>query len=94
MLALENNDGKSFTELDNGAGVDNWFGVLRTMNPAQTQQGRLLFDVPLTSYRLRLTDGGEAGSEKYAWVEIPLKMDSDFGTDTPGLAPVTPTIQK
>jgi hypothetical protein len=94
FLMLENSAGKTFLESDDGDGMDNWFGLLRTLNPAQTQQGRLLFDVPLSSYKLRLTDGGPAGSEKYTWVEIPLRVDSDFGADTPGLAPTVPSVKK
>jgi Domain of unknown function (DUF4352) len=84
MLTLENQNGDTFHELENGEGVDNWFGILRSIGPAQTQQGRLLFDVPLTSYRLRLTDGGDPATEKYAWVKIDLHMDSDMGVETPG----------
>ncbi len=83
LLSLENDHGQTFLESDNGAGVENWLGLLRTLNPAQTQQGRIVFDIPLASYRLRLTDGGEPGSEKFAWVEIPLTMDTDTGVQTP-----------
>jgi len=89
LLTLENQNGQSFRELENGEGVDNWFGILRTIDPAQTQQGRTLFDVPLSSYRLRLTDGAESGYEKYAWVDIPLRIDTDQGVEapTPGALP-------
>lgn len=80
LLKLESQSGTSYTESESGEGVDQWFGLLRTLNPAQTQQGRLLFDVPLGTYRLRLTDGGDAGTEKIAWVVIPLRMDSDTFT--------------
>ncbi|MGD1096477.1 MAG: DUF4352 domain-containing protein [Bryobacteraceae bacterium] len=83
LLSLENSTGQSFLESNNGEGVDNWFGLLRNLSPAQTQQGRILFDVPLTSYRLRLTDGGEPGSERYAWVDIPLRLDTDSGVEGP-----------
>lgn len=83
MLALENQNGQKYQESENGEGVDNWFGLLRNITPAQTQQGRLLFDVPLSSYKLRLTDGGEPGAEKYVWVNIPLRMDLDTGVATP-----------
>jgi hypothetical protein len=44
LLTLENHNGQSFRESDSGEGVDNWFGLLRNLNPAQTQQGRILFD--------------------------------------------------
>jgi len=83
MLMLRGSNGKEFQEVGNGQGVDNWFGLLRTIAPAQTQQGRILFDVPLSSYKLRLTDGGDAGSERYAWVDIPLSMDTDTSVDAP-----------
>lgn len=85
LFQVENANGKAYRELDNGQGVDNWFGLLRTIGPAQTQQGRILFDVPLSSYRLRLTDGGEPGEEKYTWVQIPLRMDVETDITPPGL---------
>jgi hypothetical protein len=88
LLTLESQDGKIYTESDSGEGVDEWFGLLRTLNPAQTEQGRLLFDVPLGSYRLKLTNGGEPGSEKTAWVSIPLHMDPDsFSSPLPEPSP-------
>lgn len=83
LLTLENQNDQTFQELDNGEGVDNWFGILRTISPAQTQQGRIAFDVPLSSYRLRVTNGGSPGTERYAWVEIPLRMDADTGVESP-----------
>jgi hypothetical protein len=84
LFTIENPNGQSFLESENGEGVENWFGLLRTINPAQTQQGQLLFDVPLTSYRLRLTDGAGPGAEKYTWVSVPLRIDVDT-VGTPGL---------
>jgi Domain of unknown function (DUF4352) len=84
LLMLENQNGDSFRELENGEGVDGWFGFLRTIGPAQTQQGRIIFDVPLSSYKLRLTDGGDPATEKYAWVKIDLRMDGDLGVEAPG----------
>jgi len=76
LLQLEAPDGKLYTELENGEGVDNWFGILRTLEPAQTGQGRILFDVPLSSYRLRLSDG-DSVSGHFSYVQIPLQIDAD-----------------
>jgi hypothetical protein len=76
LLQLEAPDGKLYTELENGEGVDNWFGILRTLEPAQTGQGRILFDVPLSSYRLRLSDG-DSVSGHFSYVHIPLQIDAD-----------------
>lgn len=76
LLQLEGSDGKTYQEVANGEGLDNWFGILRTLEPAQTGQGRILFDVPLSSYRLRLSDG-DSVSGHYAYVQIPLQIDAD-----------------
>jgi hypothetical protein len=70
--------------LENGEGVSNWLGILRTVRPAETLQGQILFDVPLTSYRLRVPDGAGPGEEKYAWISIPLRMDVDGPPTLPG----------
>ncbi len=83
LMTVQNQNGQMFLESDDGEGVDNWFGLLRNLSPAQTQHGNILFDVGLTSYRLRITDGGEPGTEKYAWVAIPLRMDGDTGVPSP-----------
>ncbi len=82
FLQLEGSNGKIYEEIQEGAGVDNWFGMLRTIQPAQTQQGRILFDVPLGSYRLRLSDG-DAVSGHYAYVHLPLQIDADPPVDSP-----------
>lgn len=83
FFTLEGPNGKEYKELDRGDGVENWFGLLRTLKPAENHQGTIVFDAPLTSYRLRLTDGGEPGTEKLVWVEIPLRMDTDTGVTVP-----------
>jgi hypothetical protein len=77
LLSLEDTRGKTLTESENPEGVPGAIGILRIVSPAQTLQGGLLFDVPLGSYKLRLTDGGEPGSERFAYVEIPLSMQGD-----------------
>ncbi len=81
LLSLEDQNAKVYQESDNGDSVENWFGALRTLTPAQTQQGRLVFDVPLANYRLRVSDGGDPGSDKSAWIKIPLRMDGDNGLE-------------
>jgi hypothetical protein len=83
MLMLENASGEQIRELENGDGVEPWFGLFRTIAPAQTQQGKIVFDVPLSSYRLRLTDGADAIAEKVAWVKIDLNLNPDINVETP-----------
>jgi hypothetical protein len=73
-LTLENTAGNSFTEVTNGAGVTNWLGLIRMLPPAQTEEGWVLFDVPTNSYNLRVSDTGEDGAERAAFVSIPLKL--------------------
>ncbi len=92
LLTLENENGQTFRELDDIDGVDSPFGIFRNIGPAQTQQGRLLFDVPLSAYRLRLTDGGDPSTEKYAWVKIDLHMDQDMSVEAP--TPEAPAVKK
>ena len=82
LLTLEGPNGKTYRELQNGQGVDNWIGVLRTISPAQTLQGNVLFDVPLTSYKLRVPDINESGFEGYASVRIPLQLNPDVPVGT------------
>ncbi len=77
LLQLESPKGQTYQELEDGTGVSNWLGLFRSIAPAQTEQGRILFDVPLTSFRLRLPDVSDTGYDKYAWVEIPLRIDAD-----------------
>lgn len=80
LLAIENGRGESFTELADGEGVTQWLGFLRRIQPAQTEDGRLLFDVPTGAYQLRVTDGGETGKEKTAVIEIPLNLETEQPT--------------
>jgi hypothetical protein len=82
-LSVEGSNGELYKESENGEGVLNWIGMLREIRPAQTMQGRILFDVPLGSYRLRLPDGGEPGTEKFAWVQIPLHLDPNESVEVP-----------
>src|SRR5258706_15122819 len=83
LLSVEGANGQLYRESENGEGVGNWLGILRSLAPAQTAQGNVLFDAPLGSYRLRLPDGAETGSEKYIWVQIPLRVDSDAPVEAP-----------
>jgi hypothetical protein len=76
LLQLEGPDGKVYREVENGEGVEDWFGLLRTLTPSQTQQGRILFDVPLSTYRLRLSDG-DSTSTHFTYVQIPLQIDEE-----------------
>ncbi|MBC8168046.1 MAG: DUF4352 domain-containing protein [Bryobacteraceae bacterium] len=65
-----------YTELTQGLqDLPNWLGVLRSVSPAQTEQGYVVFDAPLGAYKLAISDGGEVGSEKFAYVDMPVQLE-------------------
>lgn len=77
MLTLESPSGETFTELQDGAGVDGWLGLLRNIAPAQTEEGWILFDVPPNNYNLRVVDpSDDPAAEQSLLISIPLAMDS------------------
>lgn len=77
-IVLEDSRGKTWPEETQGEGVTNWLGLLRKLAPAQTEQGRVLFDVPTGAYRLRVTDDSpEPGTEKTAFVDLPLRLEPE-----------------
>jgi hypothetical protein len=73
-MAAVDPGGQSHLELTDGQGVDEWLGYLRTLRPAETDRGRVVFDVPPNSYRLRVTNDAEPGAEKVALIEMPLQL--------------------
>lgn len=79
FLKLENSNGDTFSESENGAGVEKWLGLLRRISPAQSEDGWLLFDVPTNSYKLRVSDGA-VENEHVAYISIPLNMQTDGPT--------------
>jgi len=84
-LVLQDAKGKTYPEVAEAAGVPDWLGLLRPIRPVETVQGRIVFDVPLGAYQLRVTDDPAHAGEKYALVEIPLRIEPEAGA-----APVTP----
>jgi hypothetical protein len=73
-MALVDTSGQTHLELTDGQGVTEWLGFLRTVSPAQTERGRVVFDVPPNAYRLRVTNDAEPGSEKAALIHLPLEL--------------------
>jgi hypothetical protein len=75
-MALITPSGQVFQEITEGVeSVPKWLGVLRNIASVQTEEGIVVFDVPLGAYKLQVTDGGEIGSEKKALIEIPLQLE-------------------
>jgi hypothetical protein len=80
-LALVDDSGKQYPELTDGAGVQQWLGVVRKVGGGQTEQGYAAFDAPAGHYKLKLTDDT---SDSDVYVDIPLNFVHEH---TEGAAP-------
>ena len=94
-VTLEDERGGAYPEEPNGTGVADWLGLLRKLAPAQTDQGRIVFDAPAGAYRLRVTDDNpELGREKAALIDIPLQLEPEpepqIIRDLPAATPPAP----
>ena len=74
LLNLVDEGNKQILEIDDGKGVEEWFGLYRAIKPADTLPGRLVFDVKPGNYKLMLSDGGDLEKEITALVAIPLRL--------------------
>lgn len=88
LLRLVDDQGKEFSESQDADVLSGWFGLIRKIGPTSTEEGRILFDVPARSYKLEVTDGGEAGKEQLAFIEIPIDFDTAEPVPTSGGAQV------
>ena len=69
------NGGKTYSEVTEDMDkVDSWLGLLRNVGGSQTEQGWIVFDVPMGAYKLVITHG-DVGEEKYAHVDIPVQLE-------------------
>ena len=81
-LSLQDDAGNIYTELSSGEGVSQWIGFLRSVKPADSAQGNVLFDAPPRHYKLKVTDESR---ERTALIDIPLTFSSETPeTLTPG----------
>ncbi len=74
LLSLVDARGQRYQEQTNGEGLAEWLGFLRRLKPAETEHGRVLFDVPPAGYRLRVVNDAEPENERAALVDIPLQL--------------------
>ena len=70
-LTLIDDDGNSFNEQTSGEQVPAWMGVTRTVKPAESDQGNVLFDVEPRHYKLRISD---EEMQNYAFIDLPLNF--------------------
>lgn len=83
-LTLVDDQGESYQEAASGEGVADWMGFVRKVNPAESTQGVVLFDVPQKRFRLRIADESD---EKFAFVSIPLTLGEAPTVVPAGTAP-------
>jgi len=76
LFRLVDDAGVEIQEVSDASYLPGWLGIIRKIGPTQTEEGRIVFDVPPRSYRLEITDGAEPGKEKLAFVEIPIEFDT------------------
>jgi hypothetical protein len=67
--------GRKFSEITDAPAVPEWLGFLRTVKPADTIYGRVVFDVPPAAYQLRISTDAEPENEEFATVDLPLELD-------------------
>lgn len=85
-IMLEDLKGETHGELMDGAGVDDFLPVFRKLSPAETKEGRVLFDAPQGAYRLRVKEDAdpaiEEGKEKSALIDVPLNLNAPTAIPT------------
>ena len=84
FLHLKDDKGGDFIEYSELEGVNGWMGVIRKLQASATDQGIIVFDVPLTGYKLVVSDGENPDEERTAVIDIPLVMKPETqSTDAP-----------
>jgi hypothetical protein len=77
LMVLVDAKGETHPEVTEGTEeVPQWLGLLRNLAPAQTEQGNIVFDVPMGAYKLKVSDGGDIQTERTALIDIPLTMEA------------------
>ena len=93
-MSLEDAAGNSHMEGIEGQSIPEWLAVLRRVKPAETEQGRVYFDVPQGSYKLRVTDDAEPEQAKAAWIEIPFHIEAEAPATVPPMPLPTASKEK
>jgi hypothetical protein len=73
-LTVQDDKGNIYPEQQNGDGIPQFIGYLRSVHPAEAVSGNLVFDCPPGHYKLKITD--EDG-ERAALIDIPLNFTSE-----------------
>lgn len=86
--------GPNGQELPEVMDIEGWgdsLGYIRQLQVGQTMTGSIVFDVPMSAYKLELTNGGDPAVEKIAYVELPATIvTAEPKLAAPGTDPVPP----
>ncbi|MBI3209027.1 MAG: DUF4352 domain-containing protein [Candidatus Solibacter usitatus] len=89
LLALVDPAKKQYRELDEVDELTGWMGLIRTVKPGSSLSGSMVFDVPVGTYKLQLSDAGELENEQLAYVELTLSMEANpILSEQPALPPM------
>jgi hypothetical protein len=92
-MTLVDDGGQTYNELPDGSGVPRWLGMVRKVEPGQTEQGNILFDAPAKHYKLKLTDETDPAD---VMVDIPLSFVheqlNDMVVPETGIPAPAPTV--
>jgi hypothetical protein len=66
--------GESHDELSDAAGLPEWLGYIRRVQPADTLLGRVVFDLPPAAYQLKLSNDAEPENAIFQMVDLPLQL--------------------
>jgi hypothetical protein len=83
QMVLLDQAGKAYPELPEAPGIADWLGIIRSVQPARTEEGRVVFDVPLGTYKLKVNSEPGADVESAGLVEIPLDFQGVPDKDKP-----------
>ena len=73
FLSVTNENATRFGEIDDLRNLEEWLGLIRVVDPGESELGVIVFDVPQASYVLHLSDG-KVENEQTALVHLPLRL--------------------
>ncbi len=74
LLTIANSHGVTFSEIDDAKDLPEWLGYVRSVRPAETLHGRLLFDAPTGDYSLKVADDADPENQSSATIRMPLEL--------------------
>lgn len=77
-------DGKEYPEVTEVEGFPEWLGPLRRIEPGKTEQGYIVFDVPVGAYKLEVSGGGDLEQEQLVQIDVPANLTPIAPSSVPG----------